>query len=174
MDILANLPKPSALERLMKSLAVLDAIMSPEWEYRYYSGAFMKGFAHEYKSESSTDDFYKNVPNEFVEAAKEPAFTTDNVSYCFWCMLEDESWKYSVAPSTIDSNVFFMLEDLAGDPKTYVEFCKDYYEENIDLDVVKAIYNHTPITENVARGLNADIDYTVLLKELIKMEYPFK
>ena len=203
MDILANLPKPSALERLMKSLAVLDAIMSPEWEYRYYSydvewgvdenmgsvrngsgddvfvlfnkaGAFMKGFAHEYKSESSTDDFYKNVPNEFVEAAKEPAFTTDNVSYCFWCMLEDESWKYSVAPSTIDSNVFFMLEDLAGDPKTYVEFCKDYYEENIDLDVVKAIYNHTPITENVARGLNADIDYPVLLKELIKMEYSFK
>ena len=205
MDILPNLPKPSDLERLMRSLAVLDAIMSPEWEYRYYSydvewgvgenmgsirngsgddvfvlfnkaGAFVKGFAHEYENESASEDFYKNVPVEFMEATKEPAFTTNNVSYCFWHKLEEESWKYSVAPSTININtgVFFMLEDLTGDPENYVKFCKDYYEENIDLEIVKAIYNHSPITENVARGLNVDIDYPVLLEELIKMKYPFE
>jgi hypothetical protein len=203
MNILARLPKPSDLERLMKSLAVLDAIMSPEWEYRYYSydvewgagenmgsirngsgddvfvlfnkaGTFMKGFAHEYKIESASDDFYKDVPNEFAEATKEPAFTTENVSYCFWRKREDENWKYSVSPSTINNDVFFMLKDLVGDPKTYVEFCEDYYEENIDLKVVKAIYQHTPITENVAKALNADVDYLLLQEELTKMEYPFK
>lgn len=31
------LPEPVTLRRLTRSLAMLDAILSPEWEYRYYS-----------------------------------------------------------------------------------------------------------------------------------------
>ena len=34
---LAALPDIEALRKLTQSLAMLDAIMSPEWEYRYYS-----------------------------------------------------------------------------------------------------------------------------------------
>ena len=34
---LATIPDVLALRRLCQSLATLDAIMSPEWEYRYYS-----------------------------------------------------------------------------------------------------------------------------------------
>ncbi len=74
--VLANLPGVESLEKLSQSLAMLDAIISPEWEYRYYSfnskwseneamasmrdgsgddyfvlfnsnGAIIKGFAHE-------------------------------------------------------------------------------------------------------------------------------
>jgi len=73
---LDGLPDPGALKRLCQSMAVLDAILSPEWQYRYYSfnahwtpneqlasmrnesgdeysllftpvGAIMKGFDHE-------------------------------------------------------------------------------------------------------------------------------
>ncbi|MDQ4120401.1 MAG: hypothetical protein M3209_03035 [Acidobacteriota bacterium] len=73
---LITLPDIEPLKRLSQSLAMLDAIMSPEWEYRYYSfnskwnkgemmasmrngsgdeyfilfnshGAILKGFAHE-------------------------------------------------------------------------------------------------------------------------------
>jgi hypothetical protein len=73
---LDSIPQINSLKRLCQSLALLDAIMSPEWEYRYYSfnskwsegemmgsmrngsgdeyfilfnsqGAIMKGFAHE-------------------------------------------------------------------------------------------------------------------------------
>jgi len=73
---LSTIPNVEALRKLCQSLALLDAIMSPEWEYRYYSfnskwadgemmasmrngsgdeyfilfnsqGAIMKGFAHE-------------------------------------------------------------------------------------------------------------------------------
>ena len=72
-----RLPDLEALRRLTKAIAMLDAIISPEWEYRYYSynskwgqgeemasmrngcgddwfllfdahGAALKGFAHEY------------------------------------------------------------------------------------------------------------------------------
>ena len=34
---LSSLPAPSRLRELMRSLAMLDAIMAPEWEDRYYS-----------------------------------------------------------------------------------------------------------------------------------------
>ncbi len=34
---LAVLPDIEGLRNLTQSLAMLDAIMSPEWEYRYYS-----------------------------------------------------------------------------------------------------------------------------------------
>jgi hypothetical protein len=73
---LTGLPDVDALKRLMQSMAMLDAILSPEWQYRYYSfnskwskgeemgsmrnacgdhlfalfskdGCFLKGFDHE-------------------------------------------------------------------------------------------------------------------------------
>lgn len=73
---LSGLPDIDGLKRLMQSMAMLDAILSPEWEYRYYSfnskwgtgaqmgsmrdgcgndlfalftddGCFLKGFDHE-------------------------------------------------------------------------------------------------------------------------------
>jgi hypothetical protein len=73
---LSGLPDIDDLKRLMQSMAMLDAILSPQWEYRYYSfnskwasgeqmgsmrngsgddlfalftshGCFLKGFAHE-------------------------------------------------------------------------------------------------------------------------------
>lgn len=34
---LSALPDIESSKRLSQSLAMLDAIMSPEWEYRYYS-----------------------------------------------------------------------------------------------------------------------------------------
>ncbi|QQS42320.1 MAG: hypothetical protein IPM63_05085 [Acidobacteriota bacterium] len=85
---LAALPDIDRLKALLQSLAVLDAIMSPEWDYRYYSfnanwyeneqmgsmrngcgdefyahftdvGCFLKGFAHEYPMTP-----YRNNPPE--------------------------------------------------------------------------------------------------------------
>jgi hypothetical protein len=73
---LSGLPDVDGLKRLLQSLAMLDAILSPEWQFRYYSfnskwsrgkqmgsmrngqgddffalfnkhGCFLKGFAHE-------------------------------------------------------------------------------------------------------------------------------
>lgn len=73
---LTQLPEPPALRKITKALAMLDAIIEPEWEYRYYSfnskwsdneemasmrngsgdswhclfsstGVFLKGFDHE-------------------------------------------------------------------------------------------------------------------------------
>jgi len=84
---LSQLPDIDHLQALVQSLAMLDAILSPEWEYRYYSfnahwdtsetmasmrdgsgnemfvlftsaGAIVKGFAHE----SPMSPYIKNPP----------------------------------------------------------------------------------------------------------------
>lgn len=36
-DLLASLPDPNGFRRVTKALAMLDAIVEPEWEYRYHS-----------------------------------------------------------------------------------------------------------------------------------------
>jgi hypothetical protein len=87
-EILSILPDVETLKKLSQSLAMLDAILSPDWEYRYYSfnskwgenemtasmrdgsgddyfilfnsqGAIIKGFAHE-----SPMSAYVNEPIE--------------------------------------------------------------------------------------------------------------
>src|SRR5688572_188730 len=87
---LSALPDISSLKRLSQSLAVLDAILSPEWEYRYYSfnahwndgesvasmrngqgdhyfclfnaaGVILKGYCHEIPK-----PMYRDVPPQFA------------------------------------------------------------------------------------------------------------
>jgi hypothetical protein len=50
---LTTLPDPVALQRKAQTLAVLDAIMSPDWQYRYYS--FNSKWAKDEMMASMTD-----------------------------------------------------------------------------------------------------------------------
>lgn len=120
---LSKLPSPLQLKRLLQSLALLDAIMSPEWEYRYYSfdaqwspsetmgsmrngsgdeffalfneaGCFLKGFSHEHWSdELHSAHFYKEVPDAFAAGVSEPAFSPEYVTFCLWATYDDTAWQ---------------------------------------------------------------------------------
>jgi len=97
---LAALPEIEALRKLTQSLAMLDAILSPEWEYRYYSfnstwgpgemmasmrngqgdeyfilfdshGAIMKGFDHESAMSPWSADEEKLWPGIFDDVPDE-------------------------------------------------------------------------------------------------------
>lgn len=89
---LESLPDVVQLRRLLQSMAMLDAILMPEWQYRYYSfnaqwrqgemmgsmrngsgdelfalfnihGAFLKGFAHETDAAAiASQHFYRDLP----------------------------------------------------------------------------------------------------------------
>ncbi len=96
---LANLPDIAALQSLLQSLAMLDAVLCAEWEYRYYSfdskwgagetlatkrngagdecfmffnqhGAIIKGFDHESKM-NLCDEPEEVWKNVLDEAPKE-------------------------------------------------------------------------------------------------------
>lgn len=99
---LDHLPKPNDLQRICKSISALEAIISPEWEYRYYSyqkdwgegeefcemrdgqgdqmlilftknGICINGFAHE-----SQMNGWKQIQIEEKKSFKEKLFGTKN------------------------------------------------------------------------------------------------
>lgn len=90
-----NLPDRKKLQTICKAISVLDAILSQEWEYRYYSynnkwadkeefcemrdgsgnqmlilfrqdGCVINGFAHEYQQQEK-ENLTKNLPSIFNE-----------------------------------------------------------------------------------------------------------
>ena len=126
---LSKLPDIPRLMRLMQSLALLDAILSPEWEYRYYSfnahwadgeqmgsirtgsgdelfalftafGCYIKGFDHEQADPRvPSAAFYSQLPQPFATQAMEPAFSPEDVSFCLWRGLADQEWRRTEVPA---------------------------------------------------------------------------
>lgn len=61
LDVIQQLPEVSRVRDLSKALAMLDAVMSPEWEARYYS----------FDSHWSPDDSgHEKLPTDGHEAAR--------------------------------------------------------------------------------------------------------
>jgi hypothetical protein len=65
-----------------------------------------------------------------------------------------------------------LLFALDGDPETYKEFAESYYECSIDLSVVQSIYEHQPMTVEMAKTLNPAVELENLRSELDEIGYP--
>jgi len=185
-------------------MATLDAIFSPEWQYRYYSfdsgwgpseqmgsirngsgddlfvlfndsGCFLKGFSHEFPQKDFRPDmFYKNIPDAFKAAVNEPAFSTQNVSFCAWQHSTGESWKESVKEKDLDPNVFFLIQDLDGKASTYRQFLADYHEMEASIGSLQAVFDQKLMTRDLAEALNPEIDFSALISDLKQIGYPYE
>jgi hypothetical protein len=201
------------LKKHLQSLATLDLIMSPEWEYRLYSfnsgwseseqmgsmksgtgdtfvawfskdGCFFKGFDHESEmsSWSTTEqkpwpNIYQGVPAELKEALKEPAFSIEDVSFCFSRLYGEESWNtgnMEFPESDDPDGSEYLLEILNGNPSIYQDFVEEYYEKNISLESIKHIYAHKPLTAEILEHLNPEVTLQSIEKEIIEIGYPSK
>ncbi len=208
---LTSIPSINDIKILLKSLAALDAIVSPEWDYRYYSfnsqwgeneqmgsmrngcgdgffvlfnshGCFIKGFAHDSIMSSWCTDEQKpwkglleGLPIEFKEAAEEPAFSMDNISFCLWRSFQDTEWQIGefVFEDDYDPDGSeYLLELFDMKPSSYQEFANDYYELELDLSMIENIYEHQPISSEKAKVLNPEVDFDLLSKDLIEIGYP--
>lgn len=177
------------LRKKMKSLALLDAIIEQEWEYRYFSynsnwsdseemGSLRDGSGGEwflwisgalagYKCLSPEDGLMSEL-QEVKESASttyesfitEPAFSMDQAT-CIW-YLEDSQWvKYGKSVNwLIDLNTVSNWS--AND---YQAWAMEYYEVDIDLGSIEKIFDGQ-FSEELAKKLNPDIDMLVLLSEL--------
>lgn len=208
---LTELQDINSLKRLLKSLAVLDLIMSPEWDSRYYSynskwadeeemgsmrngcgdeffvlfsksGCFIKGFDHESEMSSwSTPEqkpwpgIYNGIPDVLEFALSEPAFSTENASFCYWRLPNDFSWSrgdFELPGSDDPDGAEYLLNILDGNPRSYQEYCEEYFEEDIPLSPIRDIYSHMPITVKTLEYLNPEITLESIQKELDEIGYP--
>lgn len=210
---LKNIPEIDDLKKLLKSLATLDLIISPEWDYRYYSfnskwdteeevgsmrngsgdsffvlftkkGCFIKGFAHEHEMSSWNTEsqrpwpgLLESVPEEFSQAKTEPAFSMNDISFCYWRRYQGSNWHHGDIdfPEGEDPDGSrFLLKCFDLDPETYKEFAEDYFEIKIPLNTVKQIYGYTPLNEEMAKTLNPEISLNDILEELEEIGYPIE
>lgn len=203
---LSALPDIDGFRRVTRALAMLDAILSPDWEFRYYSfnsrwgdgemmasmrngegdhwfalicpaGVALHGLAHE--APSFTPDqphpaIFGSLPPEFkTNFHDEPAFVTANSTYCIWRRAADDRWHCGAPPELCaqDGSEDF-LPILLGQPQHYVEFAADYYERQLDLADVAAVYGHQPLSEELVGRLNPDVSLDDLEDDIDEIGYP--
>jgi hypothetical protein len=204
---------PAKLEAVCRSIAMLDAILSPEWEYRYFSfnsnwdpaeeermasmrngsgdhffavfngrGAIIKGFHHEAPMSpwSRTPNnvwpgVLDSVPEEFEGFLNEPAFSIDETTFCLWRGASEVTW--SSGPITFpegadpdgSASLLWMLD---GNPNTYVQFARDYYECELSSEDVASIYESIPITREFVARLNTTAAWDDVLADAMEIGYP--
>lgn len=180
---ISDLPSPDRVKRHSQGLALMDAIMMPEWEYRYFSfncnwdghhkemlASMRDGQGSEYFLHFSeqgvagkvlsaghqlTDSkaFLRNVPAIFSGFANEPAFDLQSATFFFWRDASANQWLSS--PSDLKS--YPLLGFLVDGALAYQKWAENYYEKKINADVLEEVFASLKITAGQLRILNPDI-----------------
>lgn len=148
------------------------------------NGAIMKGFDHESSMSPYIPDthqiwagIYDRVPASFSSFMKEPAFTIDDVTFCIWRLNEDRKWNCGTIkfPSENDPDGSRHLLRLYDNmPESYARFADGYYERELPLSAIEALYRHEPLTEKLVRDINPKIEFKDLKNDLEEIGYPQK
>jgi hypothetical protein len=169
------------LQNLLKHIATLDAIISPEWEYRYYSynsnwgkkeemGSMRNGSGSEWfflikdnnfagfkyfdpsiESSIQLAEIHKDFPSDLQSFLKEPAFSMSDISIVGF----NSKNHWNLFGNPIDS--FDDLEILNGNIETYATWASQYYEKELPLNSLQYVYNGGIITNDIVQSLNSEI-----------------
>ena len=182
------------LTNKLKSLALLDAIVEPEWQYRYFSydstwsnseemGSLRDGSGGQwflwtsgslagYKCVSPEDGLIDNLeevklqfPQTYKPFITEPAFTMDHAT-AIWYLDNSEWVKHG---KKVDYLIDLNSVSSWG-PKDYVSWANEYYEREINLVAVQNIFAQE-FSEKDAKLLNKEIDLISLEKEIIEIGF---
>jgi len=152
------LPPAADLQRLALALAVLDAINSPEWEYRYYSynpawapgeavlemhdgegdemlvlfrpeGCVINGFMHEYE-QPDKQLVTRGLPEAFDEFMFGEPVASTGTTFCLW-YTPAHNWQTGVLGREDDGSEE-LLYIFDQNPATYVEWATEYYLDETD------------------------------------------
>jgi len=197
LENINKLPDTSEIKRISQSLAMLDAIIMPEWEFRYFSfdchwdgmemmasmkngsgdeyfllfnknGMIGKVFANNIQlSENEKNGLLTKIPSIFESFKQEEAFSLDNISFCFWCDNSQNSW---VSNPTTENLPY--LNFLTGNSNVYKVWAEEYYEKEFDSSVIQDIFLHKPLATEMVAKLNAEINIEDLSEDLDEIGYP--
>ena len=198
-----QLPSISALRATTQSLAMLDAILCPEWQYRYFSfnsgwapgmemasmrdgcgddwfllfdsvGAALKGFAHELASDRSFGASIRaQVPQEFSAFLDEPAFSMYDATFCFWRRADDSIWT-KVQGALGEDGSDELLSLLIAGPSGYATWAEGYFEVPVHHQAASALFDHVPLTDEMILTLNPDAKLDSTYREAVVIGYPIR
>lgn len=193
-----QLPSPEVLKKRWQSMAMLDAILSPEWEYRYFSfdahwgdgevlgsmrdgegsamrclftnaGAVLSGFDVKQKKHAQVLKA-KDLPQTLAAFAAEPAFDNQHTSFCFFAKQGTPDW--STALQSVGSDAYNELLTLAGmDANAYVAWALEYHEAVVPVDAAARIFAAEPLTAEIVHAINAEAVLRDVRKEAKEIGY---
>ncbi|MCX7113284.1 MAG: hypothetical protein NTX45_24865 [Proteobacteria bacterium] len=182
------------VKKKSQALALLDAIIEPEWEYRYFSfncnwdhrssemmASMRDGSGNEYflhfstsgvvgkvlygKKLEETSLLLASVPSCFSNFKNEAAFSVDKASFYFWKKHEDENW--SALPNDLEA--YPLLGFLVGDSSYYHQWAENYYEQTIDSMVLEKVFNTLHIDSESLKILNSEITLEELGEDILEI-----
>lgn len=197
LDNINKLPDALGVKRISQSLALLDSIIMPEWELRYFSfdchwdgeemmASMKNGSGNEYfllfnkygvigkvfvknmeLSEKEKNEVFIKIPSTYESFKREEAFSLDSISFCFWRSNSENNW---VSEPTTENLPY--LNFLKGDPNVYKVWAEEYYEKKFNASVIQDVFLHKPLTIEMVAGLNAEINIEDLSEDIDEIGYP--
>jgi len=166
------LPSIEEMKKISQGLALLDAILMPDWEYRYFSfnnnwdgeqeemiasmkdGAGMEYFIH-FTDEGVAGKVFDNqklidaqaslmqMPSCFSSFKNEAAFSIANATFFFW---REKNGNWTASPEDLHS--YALLGFLVDGVEGYHRWAEDYYERKINFQALKDVFDSLAITED--------------------------
>ena len=141
-------------------------------------GAVLHGLDHEapmYRPGDPWPGIFGALPPELAAFADEPAFDTRNSTFCIWRRRAAAAWERGPVrfPSGDDPDGSArLLAILDGRPESYRAFAADYYELDLPMVAIEAVYRHEPLTTATLRQLNEDVSLDELRDDIAEIGFP--
>ena len=121
------------------------------------------------------------VPTAFHEFLFGEPVKSIGTTFCIWSSKTDVKWqtgKIEFPDDDFKDGSADLLSLLDGAPSTYKEWAEEYYDEQfedrkLNLELVQEIYNHKPISKELAHAINPELEDLEKLKaDLAEIGYP--
>ena len=196
------LPDIATLRRRAQALAMVDAIVSPEWDSRCYSfnaawgpgeqmasmrngcgdewfilfdaaGAAIKGLAHETAAARDRD----LVARTHRALPATLASFRDEPAFN-WRAMSYCYWREAAeagwhrVDADADDGSEAFLALLVAPARACAAYARDYHELDLPLAGIEAIYAHRPLTQALVQSLDAECDLVGLEADRVEIGYP--
>jgi hypothetical protein len=189
-----TLPAPAALERICRGLATLDAILSEDWESRYFSfnakwgrgqrmgsmrngsgddwffvfgkaGTFFKSYWHEHRAEAD-DAIYAGLPRGLAKQRTEPAFLMDD-GVTFGGFHDGKRWALRGNATPLAE----LWPVLQGNARAYRTHALEYFELKVPLATISHVLAGKPLTAKVLATAGSERTLEELTADLAEIGY---
>ncbi|MFT6501416.1 MAG: hypothetical protein ACJASQ_001528 [Crocinitomicaceae bacterium] len=142
-------------------------------------GCVIKGFDHESQvSPHAQEEYqvwpgiYDGLPSHFEELLDDEAIEKEDVTFCYWREKNNLTWSKGSASFTNgeDDGSGFLLGTISKTNEQFKNWADDYFEVEMPIEFVTAVYNNEPITEDIIMGINPECDLESVKKELRELE----
>ncbi|WP_434749855.1 hypothetical protein [Paenibacillus amylolyticus] len=198
-DFIKQLPGISECQRILKAVAMLDAILMPEWEYRYYSynaqwdaneqlasmrdgegdhyfalfnsnGLIFKGYDKTYAS------LHKHQSGDMLQGVPS-VFQTFLEEPAFmmdqtsFCIWNEEEQNKWASTQQLSDESYALLQVLVGGAEYYHAWAQEYYEIELDLKLIQHVFAMKPLNEQLLQALNPELELDELEEDITEIGY---